>query len=66
MSVETSDAQMPLEEDPWAAATHEGNEREQLQRGAKMTFTEKVRWLEAMQRISDQFKKGREGQNQKT
>jgi hypothetical protein len=43
---------MATNEDPWAAATFEGNEREQLQRWAKMTLTQKVRWLEEAQRLA--------------
>jgi hypothetical protein len=50
-------------EDPWAVATFEGNEREQLRRWAKMTFTEKVRWLEEAHRLSMKFEATRLARN---
>ena len=46
-------------EDPWEVATFEGNEREQLRRWAKMSFTEKVRWLEQAHRLSIKFESTR-------
>lgn len=46
----------PAKDDAWAAASHEGNEREQLQRWAKKSFTEKVRWLEEMHRLSQKLR----------
>lgn len=43
----------------WSAASFEGNEREQLRRSAKMSFTEKVRWLEEADRLSRKFEAAR-------
>jgi hypothetical protein len=39
-------------ENPWAAGTFEGNEREQLQRWAKLSFEKKIEWLEEAYRLS--------------
>jgi hypothetical protein len=54
----------PQIQNPWAAATFEGNEREQLQRWAKMSFAEKVRWLEEADRMSRKFEAFRDKMNQ--
>jgi hypothetical protein len=39
-------------QDPWATATFDGNEREQLQRLAKLTFEQKIEWLEHAYKVS--------------
>jgi hypothetical protein len=45
--------------DPWATATFDGNEREQLQRLAKLTFEKKIEWLEQAYRISHALQQSR-------
>jgi hypothetical protein len=47
------------EHDPWSFASFEGNEREQLQRWAKTSLIEKVRWLEEAQRLSRVLERSR-------
>jgi hypothetical protein len=43
--------EMPAEY-PWASATFEGNELEQLRRWAKIPFEKKLEWLEEAYKIS--------------
>jgi hypothetical protein len=50
---------LPTQEDPWAECTFDGAECSQLQQGARMTFAEKVAWLEEAHRISLQFQENR-------
>jgi hypothetical protein len=49
--------------DPWEAATYKGNERDQLRRAAKMSMTEKVRWLEKAHKLSIQLAAARAARN---
>jgi hypothetical protein len=53
----------PVVQQSWDAATFEGNEREQLQRWARMSFTEKLRWLEEADRLSRKFEAARQKLN---
>ncbi len=46
-------------DDPWSCATFEGNEREQLQRWAKIPFEQKLEWLEEAYKISKAFQDSR-------
>lgn len=50
---------LPENPDPWASATFEGAELATLRAGARLTFTEKVAWLEQAHRISLQFQQTR-------
>lgn len=50
----------PVDQQSWDAATFEGNEREQLQRWARMSFAEKLVWLEEADRLSRKFEAARQ------
>ena len=52
MAPETSDGKR----DPWAACTFEGARDETLRLGRRMTFREKVIWLEQAARLSMAFR----------
>jgi hypothetical protein len=47
------DAKQP---DPWAACTWEGARAETLRRGQRLTFREKIIWLEQAARLSRSFR----------
>lgn len=49
-----------IPQDPWATATFDGNEREQLQRLAKLSFEKKIEWLEQAYRISHALQQSRQ------
>jgi hypothetical protein len=53
---------IPAAQDPWAESTYEGAELAQLLYGARLTFDEKVSWLEQAHRISLQFQENRRKQ----
>ena len=44
---------------PWDTGTFEGNRRHQLLEGAKLSFAEKIKWVEEAQRIAEAFEKAR-------
>ena len=46
-------------EDWWESTTFEGSRREQLQDWARMTFTQKIEWMEEAQKIAMAFEKNR-------
>jgi len=46
-------------EDPWETGTFEGNRRYQLREDAKLSFAEKIKWVEEAQRIAEMFEKAR-------
>lgn len=56
-------SEQKAEPDPWAAATFEGNEREQLQRWAKLSFEGKIEWLEEAYRVSRALQESRLAQS---
>ncbi len=47
------------EDEMWASTTFEGSRREQLQQWGKMTFTQKIEWLEEAHKLALQFEKNR-------
>jgi hypothetical protein len=54
-----TESSKPQEDDAWAAASFEGNEREQLRRWAKIPFADKIRWLEEAQRVAEALERSR-------
>jgi hypothetical protein len=55
----TEDAKTLPDGDPWADCTFEGAELATLRQGAKLTFAEKIAWLEDMHRMALQFQETR-------
>jgi hypothetical protein len=55
-----------LEGDPWAECTFEGAELATLRAAAKLTFAEKIEWLEEAHRISLKFQEERRKRGLKT
>ncbi|HVX85991.1 MAG TPA: hypothetical protein VH253_14505 [Phycisphaerae bacterium] len=53
---------LPENPDPWAAATWEGAELATLRAAARLSFTEKVAWLEDAHRLHLQFQQARREQ----
>ena len=45
------------EEEMWASTTFEGSRREQLQQWGKMTFTQKIEWLEEAHKLALEFER---------
>jgi hypothetical protein len=52
----TTPSQTP---DPWESATFEGNRRQQLQAWAKMSFAEKIEWVEEAHQLAMAFDEAR-------
>jgi hypothetical protein len=53
-------------EDPWADCTFEGAELAALRQGAKLTFAEKIAWLEQAHQLALQFQEARRKMGLKT
>jgi len=49
----------PKDPDPWESCTFEGNERQQLQAWAKLSFVEKIEWLEEADKLAQAFAEAR-------
>jgi len=45
--------------DPWETGTFGGNRRHQLREDAKLSFAEKIKWVEEAQRLAEAFEKAR-------
>ncbi|MDP4625453.1 MAG: hypothetical protein NWT08_09980 [Akkermansiaceae bacterium] len=52
------------EDDPWYSCTAEGSEMSNLLIGSRLTFREKLQWLEEAESLSLIFQKHREQQQQ--
>jgi hypothetical protein len=52
--------------DPWADCTFEGSELATLREGAKLTFAEKIAWLEQAHQLALKFQETRRQQGLKT
>jgi len=61
----TDSANLPTE-DPWADCTFEGAELATLRQGAKLTFAEKLAWLEQAHQLTLKFQEERRKQGLKT
>jgi hypothetical protein len=53
---------LPEDPDPWAAASWEGAELATLRAGARLTFAEKVAWLEQAHRFALQCQQARQNE----
>jgi hypothetical protein len=60
------DLQIPSSDDPWADCTWEGSELATLRHAARLTFAEKLKWLEDMHEISLMFQAARRKMGLKT
>ena len=53
-------------EDPWAATTFEGAELSTLRQGARLSFAEKIAWLEQAHQLALKFQAERRRRGLKT
>jgi len=65
MMNETERKQEPFH-DPWDDCTFEGAELATLRQGAKLTFVEKLKWLEDAHRLALKFQESRRKMGLKT
>ena len=61
-----TEPKQPLAGDPWADCTFEGAELATLRQGAKLTFEEKLKWLEDAHRLALKFQETRRKMGLKT
>jgi hypothetical protein len=56
----------PAQKDPWADCTFEGSELATLRESAKLSFAEKMAWLEEAHQLALKFQEARRKQGLKT